>query len=274
MDQAQIGCAAALIGRIDSGERSVFCDFVNTDRQIESRFFGEGVFFACMFEGKLRMHIAFEEDTDEFTDEIAALVRSSLKKAGRTSCVLWIRNENRKLIAFLKEAFHIAAERDYASIEFIMRRENFRPAENETLEVRPYEKKRLFTYLDMLDRSMTYTSPRPGFRDDARYHRKLFAKLAKTDAFEAFWKDGELVGLHWRNNAEIDVVSVADGHQRRGYGSIILTRAIESVFKHTDAPYARLYAVDWNTKGQSFYKKYGMEENGHSYCLRIENYKE
>jgi len=280
MTQAQIDYAAALIGRIDSGERNVFLDSVNTEKQIEAKIFGEaqGVFFSCMFERGLRIHIAFEADTDEFNGEIAALVRGSLKKTGSTGCALWIWNDNRKIIEHLKEAFHVTKKGShyYASIEFIMRRENFYPEKNDTLEIRPHEKKRLFAYLNLLDHSMSLVpiNPPPTYRRCFRHYAKQFAALAKDNAFEAFWKKGKLVGLYWLNNAEIDTLAVAVGQQRKGYGTIILTRAIAMVFQHTDAPYAYLYAVDWNAKGQSFYTKYGMEANGHSYCLHVENYRE
>ena len=280
--QAQINYAAGMILRIDSGERNVFRDSVNTEKQIEAKILGEdqGVFFACMFEGGLRVHIALATDTDEFNEEIAALVRGSLKKASTNTSEMWILNGNRKLIAYLKETFRLHDKRDYASIEFIMRRENFHPEKNDTLEIRPYERKRLGKYLWLLDGSMTFSHPRANRRRlRIRLRRKKFDKdfagMAKKDAFEAFWKDGELVGLYWRKThvPEVDTLAVADKHQRKGYGAIILTRAIEVIFEHTDAPYAYLYAVDWNEKGQAFYKKYGMEENGHSYCLHIENYK-
>jgi len=275
MDQAQTGYAAALIGRIDSGERGIFLDSVNTETQVEARLFPGGVFYSGTACKGLRIHIAFETDTDAFNGEIAALVRASLKKTGSAGCVIWLWNGNRKIIAFLKEAFHITSKRDYASIEFTMRRENFHPAPNDALEIRPYEKKRLFAYLNMLDRSMTFIEPNgPRYRRGIMHYRKHFAALAKDNAFEAFWKNGKLVGLYWRNNAEIDTLAVAAEHQRKGYGTIILTRAIEMVFRRTDKNYAYLYAVDWNEKGQAFYKKYGMEASGHSYCLDIKNCRE
>ena len=280
IDQAQIDYAAGMILRIDSGERNVFRDAVNTENQIEAKIFGEdqGVFFACMFENGLRIHIALATDTDEFNAEIAALVRGSMKKANTASCEMWILNGNRKLIAYLKETFHLHNKRDYASIEFIMRRENFSPEKNETLEIRPYERKHLGKYLWLLDGSMTFSNPRPNHRRlRIRLRRKKFdedfAGHAAKNEFEAFWKDGRLIGLYWRKNAEIDTLAVANQYQRKGYGTIILTRAIEMIFEHTDADYAYLYAVDWNEKGQSFYKKYGMEENGHSYGLHIKDYK-
>jgi len=274
MEQSQIERAAALIGRIDSGERSIFLDSVNTENQIECKIFGEteGVFFSGTAYKGLRISISFEADTEAFNEEIAALVRSSLKKANRTDCKIWIRNENRKIIEFLKDEFQIPPDGGshyYASIEFIMRRENFhRETEPCGLEIRPYEKRRIFTYLNMLAHSMTFDNA-PRYRRYVIHNAKGFAKYAKDNAFEAFWKDGALVGLYWRKNAEIDTLAVAAAHQRKGYGTIILTRAIEMVFRHTDKDYAYLYAVDWNEKGQSFYRKYGMEANGHSYGLHL-----
>ena len=274
--QAQIDYAAALIGRIDSGERSIFLESVNTEAQVEAKLFPGGVFYGGTAYKGLRIHIVFETDTGAFNEELAALVRGALKKTGKTSCAIWLWNGNRKIIEHLKEAFHINTKRDYASIEFIMRRENFRPVIDNTLEIRPYEKKRLFAYLSMLDHSMTFADPGPTYRRDFFRHRKRFAELMKNDAFyfEAFWKDGALVGLYWLKNAEVDTLAVAAGQQRKGYGTIILTRALEMAFQHTDKEYAYLYAVDWNAKGQSFYKKYGMEQSGHCYLLRIENWKE
>ena len=275
MDRAQIEYAAALIGRIDSGERGIFLDSVNTENQVEARLFPGGIFYSCTAYKGLRIHIAFETDTDAFNGELAALVRASLKKSGSTRCVLWIWNDNRKIIEHLKEAFHVTQKgsHHYASVEFIMRRENFHPAPDDTLEIRPYEPKRLFAYLNMLDHSMTF-SEAPKYRLNAIHNAKGFAKYAKNNAFEAFWKDGKLVGLYWLKNAEVDTLAVAAGHQRKGYGTIILSRAIEMAFRRTDKDYAYLYAVDWNKKGQSFYRKYGMEASGHSYCLHVENYRE
>jgi GNAT superfamily N-acetyltransferase len=274
MGQSQIERAAALIGRIDSGERSIFLDSVHTESQIEYKIFGEmaGVFFSGIAYKGLRISISFEADTEAFNEEIAALVRSSLQKANRTECAIWIRNENRKIIEFLKQEFQIPPDGGphyYASIEFIMRRENFhRETETRGLEIRPYEKRRVFTYLHMLAHSMTFDDA-PRYRRYGIQNAKGFAKYAKDNAFEAFWKDGALVGVYWSKNAEIHTVAVAAAHQRKGYGSAILTRAIAMAFEHTDAAYAYLYAVDWNAKGQSFYRKYGMEENAHSYLLHL-----
>jgi len=40
-------------------------------------------------------------------------------------------------------------------------------------------------------------------------------------------------------------------------------------FATTDGDFAFLYAVDWNTKAQSFYRKYGMKVLGQPCCLRL-----
>ncbi len=225
-----------------------------------------------MIFGGLRMHISFEKDTDKFHEELAACVQSTLNKSGMASCLIWIFNEDRKIIKFLKEKFHVIPEgaHDYASIEFIMRREKFdRTAHQLVLEIRSYEEEHIDDYLIMLDGAMTFVDPPPKFLGHREHYLQHFIQRAEDHSFEAFWKRDRVVGLYWRKNAEIDIMVVDKENQRKGYGSIILTRAIDMVFKNTDADFAYLYAVDWNVKGQSFYKKYGMEQNGHSYLLRI-----
>ncbi len=279
MDQAQIDFAAALIERIDSGEKHIFLETVNTPSQAEAKVFrdsaGGGVFYACSVYGGLRMGISFEADTERYNGELAALTRSALAKSGSTSCSIWVRNENRRIIEFLKETFRIPPDRGphyYASMEFIMCREAFhRQADCAALEIRPYEANRLDEYLSMLDASMSFATPPPKYLENKEHHARRFAELSRENSFETFWQDSSLIGLYWRDGSEIDTMAVAESQQRKGYGAQILTRAIEMAFRHTDKSFAYLYAVDWNDKAHNFYRKYGMEERGHSYLLRLIN---
>ncbi len=277
--QDQIKFAAEQINHIDSGEKGVFLDAVNTESQIELHLFEEekmeGVFFSCLFYGNLRIHVAFEEDNDRYNEEVASLLKASLKKANATSCMLWLRNDNRRKIAFLKDTFPTVTDGayDYASIEYIMRRENFGGHRwGKELDIRPFEESKLDDYLLLLDGAMTFASPPPNYRGNRDHMIQQLAERGNNHSFEAFWKGDNLVGLYWRKGNEIDTLAVSADHQRQGYGSLILTRALEMAFRNTDADYAYLYAVDWNEKGQAFYKKYGMEPNGHSYLLRINNF--
>jgi GNAT superfamily N-acetyltransferase len=68
------------------------------------------------------------------------------------------------------------------------------------------------------------------------------------------------VGIYWIAGIEVDTMGVSTGFQRFGYGSLILTRAIETIFfQNPNVNYALFYCVGWNIKAQNFYKKYGME---------------
>lgn len=280
MTQQHMEQAASLLGKIDSGAKSIFLETVNTQNQIAMKVFGDsemlGVFQSAIAYERFWISISFETDTDQFHDELLELVKISLNKSGFSSCMIWLRHENLKIINFLKEYFHIQPDcgpHYYASIEFIMRRDMFtKTVCAPALDIRPYEEKYIDNYLDLLDASMSFASPPPKFKENKQHHAMRFAEYAQKKSFEAFWSDGDLVGLYWRKGAEIDIMAVADKQQRKGYGSMILTRAIEMIFEHTTDHYAYLYAVDWNAKGQSFYKKYGMEQNGHSYLLRLNNY--
>jgi len=275
---AQIEFAVNQIALIDSGEKGVFLETVNTDKQIDAIIFYTnepiGVYFSCAIFGGIRIHISFSQDTDAFNDDIATLVQTTLQKSSSASCLICLWNKNRKIIQFLKQKFQIqpySGMHYYASIEFIMRREHFSKAkENCSLDIRPYEEKYIDKYLCLLDGAMTFVSPPPDFMGNKEEHARNLAKRAEENSLEAFWNGNELIGLYWRKGAEIDMLAVADGQQRKGYGSVILTRAIEMVFENTDNDYAYLYAVDWNIQGQSFYEKYGMAQNGHSYLLYLD----
>ncbi|MDR0288125.1 MAG: GNAT family N-acetyltransferase [Clostridiales bacterium] len=277
LDQTEF--AAFQIGLIDSGERNIFLETVNTNKQIDTNIFYckgiKGVCYSCNIYGGVRIHISFDEDTDLFNEDVASFVQSTMQKSRHESCLIWIWNKNYKIIDFLKERFYIQPDCGvyyYASIEFIMRRETFnKTCGSLALDIRPYEEKYIDEYLYLLDGAMTFTSPPTNFTANRDNYARQFDERSKTNSFEAFWKGDQLIGLYWRKNAEIEIMAVANDHQRKGYGSEILTRAIEMIFKNTTGNYAYLYAVDWNKKGQSFYKKYGMEQNGHSYLLRLNN---
>ena len=191
--QGQIEFAALQINRIDSGEKNLFLDSVNTEHQIEAKIFYDngmaGVLYGCTIYNGLRIRISFEEDTIKFNDEIALCVRSALKKANVTSCDLWIYNGNRKIIGFLKKEFNTKPDGNhyYASIEFIMRREKFdRSTKQSVLEVRPHEDEHIDNYLSLLDGSWTHSDPPWDFSGKKDYYLNLFAVLKQNDTMEVF----------------------------------------------------------------------------------------
>ena len=65
------------------------------------------------------------------------------------------------------------------------------------------------------------------------------------------------------------MLAVSVNYQGKGYGSDLLTRAIERTFATTDLDFADLYVVDDNPKGQSFYRKYGMEVLGQPFWAEL-----
>ena len=273
LNSKEIDFAAALIGKIDSGERNLFLENINTEQQVSVRCFStdgtSGIFFSYRYGDRLRIAIAFEDDTEQFNQALATLIKSAIDTAGPIPVMIWLRNENHRIIDFVKRTFAVSPE-VYASAEYIMRRDCFnREYRSPTLSINPYAEQHIDTYLRLLDQAMTFEIPAPAYQKAKNHFIKQFAHYRDENAFEAFWLGDELVGLYWRKGGEIDHIAVSPAHQRRGYGSAILTRAIAMVFDQTDAPFAYLYAVDWNDKGQAFYHKYGMELNGHSCLLRI-----
>jgi len=301
MDCDEKAAAYRLISKIDSGEGSVFNEVAITSNQLACEFFRDtsseiiGVFFSCVYYGRIRIDIAFECDINdgEINKRLCDLIVESVRKRPDISGkpAIWLFNNNRNIIRYLEaksgsdidqyEKYNNPARlwsphTRYASVEYIMRRENFpkRFAESDShadnVLIKAYEKEKIDEYLAMLDRAMTFEPH--DFKSGKEHFTKQFDIYSTADdkAFEAFWdsETDSLIGIYWRKHIEIEDIAVSPEYQRKGYGSFILTRAIKRAFENPDYNFVRLYCVDWNEKGQAFYKKYGMEINGHSYGLR------
>ena len=108
METNDIRFAAEMIRHIDSGEGRLFLEYVNTPNAVAEKVFAaaerEGVLFAFLYNGCLRIHIALRDDTDVWNDEIVRLIREARQKAGLVPAMVWLRNENRKAFECVKVA--------------------------------------------------------------------------------------------------------------------------------------------------------------------------
>ena len=270
LDQSQIDLASELIAKIGFEFQTKFLTTVNTEDQVVVKVFGnDGVYFSRTDENYVTINIAFEQDADSFNDEITALVQQTVDKAKEKPVHLWIYKQNTKMIEHLIAHYNIkpsSGESYYTSIEFIMRRENFQPKYlHANIDMRPYEEEHIDTYLEMIDGTGFFS----GYSASKVSIMKHFEADANKNQFEAFWVNGELVGLYWLKDLEIDMLAVSAKHQRKGYGNDLLTRAIERTVETTDLAFAVLYAVDYNPKAQAFYKKYGMEVLGQPFWAEL-----
>lgn len=269
------------IARIDSGEASVFADTQGTGDQLALELLGDagagkpaGVCYACWFAGAPRVQIALAQDAPQYGPRAGDLIEAVMARAGCGRCTVWLRADNPQLIAYLTERFLPAPDcgaHFYAATEYVWPKEQPLPRiPAEPLRFAPYQRPMLNAYLTLLDRAMTFADPPPRFAAQPEVHGPRLQALCDQQGFEAaYWGDA-LIGLYERSGAEIDLLAVDPACQRRGWGAAILTRALEQVFTRTDAPAARLCAVDWNPRAQSFYTTYGMHPSGHSHRLCID----
>jgi len=290
LNPEQIKKSEELLNRIRSDEGELLSDYVNREEDtkydaIENgmvRFFdddeNEGVFASLIFFGMFRIFIAFEKDTDKYTQELAELIHSAKEKNSDIPARVYFIAEQKKLIEGLQQSVKFDQENYYAAHEFIMDRKHFKGfANDKNLEIKPFEADKIGDYALLLDNAMTFVSPPANFQGNLAGLAERLERV-KENAFYTFYKDGELVGLYWLDNDfyTIDIMAVAPAHQRKGYGSIILSHAINNVFTEqkiaaTGEKFetAKLYCVDWNEKGLAFYKKYGMIKKGHTYAVSL-----
>jgi len=279
LNQEQIDKSVELLNKIRTDEGELLPDYVNEvykkiNKSIVygfARFFDDGdncgIFASMMYYGIFRVFIAFEKDTDKYSKELAELINLVKKEnPGRSPGVHFIADQT-KLIESMRNTMNFN-EGFYASHEFMMDKEHFKGFVNDKdLEIKPYELDKVGEYALLLDKSMTFVSPPTNFQGDIMG----LAERIWGNAFSAFYKNGELVGLYWLDNDfyTIDIMVVAPEHQRKGYGSIILSHAVDNVLSVQQNPMAKLYCVDWNKKGLAFYKKYGMIQIGHTYSMNL-----
>lgn len=123
--------ALSLISKIDSGEAGLFSEnIVDSQKYILYKFFNDGnnigVFFSFLYYDMLRIHISFNNDTDKFTVELYELFKQSQKLSKSKRGIVWLQNENRKIIIGLQEKFEFNPKgiknSHYASVEYIKKK--------------------------------------------------------------------------------------------------------------------------------------------------------
>lgn len=249
----------AISSKIDTQDEILFCKTFKIDRII-------GSFFSSIYQGQLRIHAILNEETEEFNKEIRQLIQASMEKSTMESGTIWVRSTSINLINDLNKHFKLTSDEEkffYHSTEYIMYKEKFnKQFDQSCLDAKPYEEDKIDHYLKLLNDAMAFFFPPEDFIQNKADYLKEFQNFNAKFAFEAFWKEDKLVGLYWLDGSEVDTLGVSSQFERSGYGTQILTRAIENVFKQNpQATYAKLYAVGWNTKAHNFYRKYGMEVN-------------
>jgi len=256
-------------GDVTITNKILFCKTFSTNKLM-------GSFFSCIYRGELRIHAILNEETNAFNEEISELIEKSMKKVGMSEGVIWLRNSSQNLVTHLCDQFVLTPKPKqffYHSTEYIMNRDKFKKVfDPSLLDVKPYEEIHIDKYLALLHDAMSFFFPPEDFFHNKEQYLKEFMEFKNKNAFEAFWKEDKLVGLYWIDGREVDTMAVASDFQRSGYGSEILTRAIEMVFsQNPETTYALLYAVGWNAKAHNFYKKYGMEKNNYYEVPYTEN---
>jgi len=279
--QEQIAKGIDLLNKIRTDEGEVFTECVNDTRDFCTiKFFDDGdstgIFFSLLYYGSLRIFIVFEEDTDNYVQELSVLILATAEQNPDYLPRVYFREENKKLIEKLRETITFQPPYPngfyYTSHEFVMDREHFKGYINDRgLDVRPYADDRLEDYLLLLDSAMTFASPPPNFRGNRENMRGELTKKV----FRSFYKDQRLAGLYWLDNdfVTIQFLAVSSEYQWQGYGSVILSHAIHTVLSDPKHEMAKLYCVDWNAKGLNFYKKFGMIPKGHMLMMIVETSK-
>jgi len=145
-----------------------------------------GAYFCYESEGTMYVYISCDSETDDSGKLISDLFRKDVSSSSSKSIVVWIRNENNITISRLKSEFSFD-EGAYGMTEFIMKRADFRAFETrQDITVTGYEDEHIDTYLNLLNRAMTYHKNKSYYTDRREEYRKKLCKIMMRDISKPF----------------------------------------------------------------------------------------
>ena len=226
-NETQSELVAYYIDDNDANDSIATCN--DSDRILFHKSFFEmnklkGSFFSCIYGSKLRIHLVFNEDTTAFNHEIIELIQNSMNISGINCGVIWFRRTTKNIISLVEGSYSLTPNPEefyYYSTEYSIDRDKFsKTFDNSILEMKPYEEKHIDKYLELLNDSMSFFIPPEDFVSNKERYLQEFADYKAKDAFEAFWKDGELVGLYWIDGIEVDTMGVISNQYKVPYNDV------------------------------------------------------
>lgn len=267
--------ASKLIATIDKGEKWIF-DGADGSKDfggfIERLYYSNGetygTYSACIYGGKLRIHIGFNTDMpDELGDGLLSLIASAREKVN-TFTSIWYTPDNHKLDSFIfsKLPWKVKGHKTY---ELTAMREDFKDTDcilPNGVTIIPFEEKYIIDTCTMLDKSLAHTfdDPNAGIflnnRDDFKME---WTQKAKSGECCIMIEDNNVVGAYILKDAEIDFIAIASDKQGKGLGKQLLRHAVKHILSTSDTlPY--LYCIDRNPDALRFYLREGMKVTGYS----------
>lgn len=96
---------------------------------------------------------------------------------------------------------------------------------------------------------------------------KFFKRRVDHDGFFALTQDGQIIGnlivnRFGKDEAHLGRVGVSQAEQGKGYGSLLMQRAIEWFQNEGGIREVHLYTQDFNESAQNLYTKFGFKRTG------------
>lgn len=267
--------ASALIETIDKGEKWIFDGAQGSEDfggYIDHLYYSEngviGTYNACVYNGKLRIQIAFNTDLpDELGSHLLWLMEKARKRCN-TFTSIWYKPENEKLDKFLFGKLPWEAK-GHKTHELTAKRNDFINTVcvlPENFKIISFEEKYLECMCTMLDKSLanTFDDPEAGiFTVNKDYYLKDWSEKAKSGQCNIMLENENIAGAYILKGAEIDFVAVSTDKQGKGLGTHLLKHAIANIIANTNGdPY--LYCIDKNAGALRFYLREGLVVTGHS----------
>lgn len=266
--------ASRLFSQIDSSISFMFT--ANHTNALSSYLISDfdigGAYCCYTSDAKAYIYIAFEKENHASSFLVSKLCHIDFLSLNGCPIEVWIKQENGITIQRLKQEF-LCDEVEYGMTEFVMERSAFSEASmSPEITVNGFQPLYFQAYLSLLDSAMTYHNTADFYSARADEYKRDFLDGDKKGYFKTFWINATLLGLYlrdWKSGDDLALLAINKNYQRKGYGSMLLRHAANSLFTTTTKNHMYLYCMDHNIAAKSFYLKQGMKISGHSHKMTI-----
>ncbi len=211
-------------------------------------------------------YAAFENDPayPPLLEDLCALMDLAILGRGERPLFYNLRCDHPVLIRQLR--LH-GFKQDTQGYELVCSQLSDRPDDFPGLQVERYQERHFDAYVALLDEAFNPLMDRTGgrkntFRRGQESLKMHLAERSKRGDFEAFWQKGVLVGLYYLTEDVIEVLAVNPAFQKRGFGRMILGKAVHRIIGAHCFPAAYLYVVLENMDAARLYLREGFRISG------------
>ena len=263
-----------LLRRIDLGEYKLMTQREDCDG-LEAIYFmvgfdledNYGIVTAFKLNQAIRLQISFDKDLSKRqVDYLVTLIKDFIDEKKCQSLSIWCNNANKNIVDILSQNFPFESP-IYKNYELSYDYKHFKEMPLGLLKSEAFQENHLHDVLKLLEASFKKICRKGEFIENPTHYLVKFMAKGKA-ACEVFYLEDTIIGMYYHNDGDLEYIGLLPDYQGRGYGRVVLNRALKTIQSLTDQkPF--LYCLESNIDALNFYLKEAWHISGQAAWLRL-----